>query len=38
MIASAEEFFLLRTSDDNKDYRRAFNECTTLETWLEIIS
>ena len=37
MITSAEEFFLLRTSDDDKDYRRAINECATLETWFEII-
>jgi hypothetical protein len=37
VIASAEEFVRLRTSDDPADYGRAAHDEATEETWREVI-
>jgi hypothetical protein len=38
MIASAEEFVRLRTSEDPAEYRRAAWEEAALDTWFDIIA
>ena len=37
MINTAEEFYKLRTSSDQKEYSRAASDKASLQVWLEII-
>ncbi len=38
MIESADQFVLLRTSEDMELYQRAANETATEDTWQEVIT
>lgn len=37
MLTDAEEFVLLRTSEDPQAYHRATHDTASLETWFEVI-